>query len=130
MGLLAERLGVRPPSLYKHVASLPDLAHRIAVVAVNELADAIGAEIQGRAGRDALVAGAQAMRRYVVDHPGRYAAAESARPTGPDDPLAAALDRVLAAWSAMLRGYSLDPDQEVHALRMLRSALQGFATTE
>jgi AcrR family transcriptional regulator len=130
MGLLAERLGVKTPSLYKHVASQADLAHRIAVLAMNELADAIRDAIQGRAGTDALAAGAHAMRRYVLDHPGRYAAGNAARPTGPDDPLIAGVDRVLASWAAMLHGYRLDPDQEIHALRMLRSMLHGFATLE
>ena len=53
MGLLAERLGVKAPSLYKHVDSLADLAHRIAVLALTELGDAIRDATQGRAGRDA-----------------------------------------------------------------------------
>ena len=30
----------------------------------------------------------------------------------------------------MLRGYHLDSGQEIHALRMLRSALHGFSTLE
>ena len=30
----------------------------------------------------------------------------------------------------MLHGYRLDPDDEIHALRMLRSMLHGFATLE
>lgn len=130
MALLAERLGVRTPSLYKHVAGQADLAHRIAVLAMDELADDIRDATQGRAGRDALLAGAQAMRRYVLDHPGRYAAGNAARPTGLDDPLIPAVDRVLASWAAMLRGYRLEPDQQTHALRMLRSLLHGFASLE
>jgi AcrR family transcriptional regulator len=130
MGLLAERLGVKTPSLYKHVAGQAELAHRIAVLAMTELADAVRDATQGRAGSDALAAGAYAMRRYVLEHPGRYAAGNAARPTGPDDPLVAAVDRVLASWAAMLHGYHLDPDQEIHALRMLRSILHGFATLE
>lgn len=130
MGLLAERLGVKTPALYNHVTGQADLAHRIAVLAATELADVIRDATQGRAGRDALVASAQAMRTYVREHPGRYAAGNTARPTGPDDPLLAAAGRVLASWSAMLRGYGLDPGQEIHAMRMLRSVLHGFATLE
>jgi AcrR family transcriptional regulator len=130
MGLLAERLGVKTPSLYKHVDSLSDLAHRIAVLAMIEVGDALRDATQGRAGSDALTAGAQAMRTYVKEHPGRYAAGNAARPTGPDDPLLNAADRVLASWAAMLRGYRIDPSQEIHALRMLRSMLHGFATLE
>ena len=130
MGLLAEQLGIKAPSLYKHVASQAELAHRIGILAMNELADAIGAAIQGRSGRDALTAGAQAMRTYVKTHPGRYAAGDAARPTSPDDPLIAAAERVLAAWTAMLHGYQIDPGQQIHALRMLRSFLHGFANVE
>ena len=38
MGLLAERLGVRTPSLYKHVGGLADLQHQLATLAMTELA--------------------------------------------------------------------------------------------
>jgi AcrR family transcriptional regulator len=130
MGLLAERLGVKTPSLYKHVASQADLAHRIAVLAMTELADAIRDAIQGRSGKEALVAGARAMRTYVLQHPGRNAAGNAAIITGPDDPLIPASGRVIASWTAMLHGYRLAPEEEIHALRMLRSLLHGFATLE
>lgn len=130
MGLLAERLGIKAPSLYKHVNNQADLAHRIAVLAMTELADAIRDAIQGRAGSEALIAGAHAMRLYVLKHPGRYAAGNAAIITGPDDPLIAASGRVVDSWAAMLHGYRLDPAQEVHALRMLRSLLHGFASLE
>lgn len=130
MGVLAERLGVKAPSLYKHVTSQAELAHRIAVLAMIEVGDAIRDAIQGLAGSDAFAAGAQAMRAYVKQHPGRYAAGNAARPTGPDDPLVAATERVLASWAAMLRGYQIEPSQEIHAMRMLRSIVHGFATLE
>ena len=130
MGLLAERLGVKTPSLYKHVVSLADLVHRIAVQATTEVGEAIRDATQGRAGRDALIAAAQAMRTFVKDHPGRYTAANAARPAGPDDPLIPAVGRMLTSLSAALYGYRLNPGQEIHALRMLRSMLHGFATLE
>ena len=56
MGLLAERLGVRTPSLYKHVDGLADLRHGVATLAMTELADAARDAMQGRAGLDALTA--------------------------------------------------------------------------
>lgn len=130
MGVLAERLGVRAPSLYKHVTDKSDLEHRVAVLAMHELADAVRDVTQGLSGREALVAGAQAMRTYVLLHPGRYAAGNAARLTGLDDPLLPAVDRVLASWTAMLHGYRLAPDQQTHALRMLRSMLHGFTALE
>jgi AcrR family transcriptional regulator len=130
MGLLAGRLGVKTPSLYKHVDGLADLTHRIGILAMGELADAIRDATQGRAGTDALVAAAQAMRVYINEHPGRYAAGNAARPTSPEDAILAAGKRVLDSLSAILRGYQLAPGQEIHALRMLRSTLHGFATLE
>ncbi|MDO9397041.1 MAG: TetR-like C-terminal domain-containing protein, partial [Herbiconiux sp.] len=63
-------------------------------------------------------------------HPGRYAATTGARPTGADDPLGPAVERTLGALDAVLGGYALAPADRIHALRMLRSVLHGFATLE
>lgn len=130
MSTVAERLGVKAPSLYKHVDGLPDLHRRIAILAATELGDDLRDAMQGRAGRDALAAAAQTVRTYVTRHPGRYAATLGVRPTDPDDPLAVALDRTLASFAAVLRGYDLKAADEIHALRMLRSIVHGFATLE
>ncbi|MFD0307910.1 TetR/AcrR family transcriptional regulator [Streptomyces sp. NPDC127119] len=130
MGLLAERLGVRTPSLYKHVGGQDDLNRRIAALAVSEAADAVGGAVQGYAGRDALGAAARAFRAFVLEHPGRYAATIGVEPTGRDDPMAVAGRRLLAAFKAVLRGYEIaEPDMD-HALRMLRSLCHGFATLQ
>jgi len=130
MNVVAERLGVKTPSLYKHVDSLAALVHRIAILGATEAGDAMRDATQGRSGGEALAAAAQALRDYVKQHPGRYAATTGARPTGPDDPLIPALERSLGSLAAVLHGYRLDPDDEIHALRMLRSMLHGFATLE
>ena len=130
MGLVAERLGVKTPSLYKHVDSLADLGHRIAVLAATELGDAVGRATQGRSDGEALRAAAHALRTYATQHPGRYAALNSARLTGYDDPLVRARGRLLEAFAAALRGYRLSSDNEIHALRMLRSVLHGVVGLE
>lgn len=130
MGLVAERLGVKTPSLYKHVAGQADLTHRIAVLAADELGAALGDAVQGLAGTEALTAAARALRTYVREHPGRYAVGNGARATGPDDPFTAASVRAMDPLAAVLRGYHLPPAQEVHALRTLRSALHGWVTLE
>lgn len=130
MGLLAEQVGVRTPSLYKHVGGQEDLNRRIAALALNEAADAVGGAIQGYAGRDALAAAARAFRAFVVEHPGRYAATIGMEPSGPDDPLAIAGQRLLGAFTAVLRGYEIAESDLDHALRMLRSLWHGFATLQ
>jgi AcrR family transcriptional regulator len=130
MGLLAGRLGVRPPSLYKHVDSLADLQHRVATLAMTELGEVIRDAVQGRAKLDALAALLTAARDYVRSHPGRYAATIGAEFTGPDDPLLAAGTRVINSIAAVLRGYGVGEEEMDHAIRTIRSAMHGFAMLE
>jgi AcrR family transcriptional regulator len=130
LGQLSERLGVRTPSLYKHIASQDDLHRRIGALALVEAGAAIGVATQGLAGRDALRAAARALRDFVLTHPGRYAATTGLTPTGPDDPVALAMTQALQPFEAVLRGYDLAPQDRTHALRALRSAFHGFATLQ
>lgn len=130
MGLLAQRLGVRAPSLYKHVDGLADLQHRIATLAMTELGEAVREAMQGRAGIDALQALLTATRAYVTAHPGRYTATVGAEFTGPDDPLLTASARVLASIAAVLRGYGVGDDEMDHAIRTIRCTIHGFAALQ
>ena len=127
MGLVAERLGIRPPSLYKHVTDLADLQHRVATLAMTELGDAVRDATQGRAGLDALSALLIATRAYVAAHPGRYTATVGARFTGTDDPLYTATARILASIAAVLRGYGIAEEEMDHAIRTIRCTVHGFA---
>jgi len=133
MGLLAERLGVRTPSLYKHVGGLEDLQHQLATLAMTEVGDVVRDAVQGLAGADALAALLHAVRDYVTRHPGRYMATGGgggAVLRGPDDPLLAASARVLATIAAVLRGYGIGEDEMDHAIRTIRCTIHGFAVLE
>jgi AcrR family transcriptional regulator len=130
MGLLAQRLGVRPPSLYKHVGSLADVQRGIATLAMTELGERMRDVLQGRAGLDALRALLTATRAYVTEHPGRYAATVGAEFTGPGDPLLAASTRVIGSIAAVLRGYGVSEGEMDHAIRTIRCTLHGFASLQ
>ncbi|MEV5708747.1 WHG domain-containing protein [Actinoallomurus sp. NPDC052274] len=130
MGALAQRLGVRTPSLYKHVDGLDDLRRRIATLAMTELGEAVRAAIQGKAGSDALGAFARAFAAYVTAHPGRYTATVGAEVTGPGDELYDASARVLESMAAILRGYGVEDGEMVHAQRTLRCLFHGFAALQ
>jgi AcrR family transcriptional regulator len=124
---LAERLGVRPPALYKHVDGLADLQHRIAALAMDEFGDALRDALQGKAGVDALAAMFTTLRSYITEHPGRYSATVGAQFHGQDDPLLAAGVRVINSIGAVLAGYGIPPDEIDHAIRTLRCTIHGFA---
>lgn len=125
LATLAQRLGVRVPSLYKHVGGLDDLHRRLALAGLADLTAVLGDATVGRSGRDALHACAAAWRAYARAHPGRYAAVQRV-PAGADEE-AARLTRIVYA---VLRGYGLDEDATVHATRAIRSALHGFCLLE
>jgi AcrR family transcriptional regulator len=121
---LAQRLGVRSPSLYAHVGGLPDVRRRLAVRGAGELGAALQAAVAGRAGADALAAMATVYRTYAREHPGLYAATQRAPDVGP------AGESVVDTVLAVLRGYDLHGDDAVHAARIVRAALHGFAALE
>jgi AcrR family transcriptional regulator len=125
---VAAGLGVKSPSLYNHVPGRDGLVRGIAVQGLGELAAALREAAVGRSGTDGLLAASQAYRRFVLEHPGRYAAGAIAAPD--DDDHAAAGGAVLDVLRGVLRSWELSGDDEIHALRALRSAVHGFATLE
>lgn len=125
---LARRFDVKVASLYSHVKSSQDLKTRIALFALEELADRVATALAGRAGKDALVAFADAYRDYAREHPGRYAAARLRL----DAKTAAASAGVRHAQMtrAILRGYDLTEPDQTHAVRMLGSVFHGYVSLE
>jgi AcrR family transcriptional regulator len=129
LAALAARLGVRQPSLYKHVASLDALHRLISMRGKAELADVLGQVAIGRARDDALVAMAHAWRAWARDHPGRYQAAERGADPG-DAEHERVSRRTIEVIVAVMDGYGLSGDDAIDAIRAYRSALHGFVSLE
>ncbi|HEX3829114.1 MAG TPA: WHG domain-containing protein [Sporichthyaceae bacterium] len=125
---LARRFGVRDASLYSHIRNAQDLRARVAVLALAELADRVADALAGRAGKDALVAFANAYRDYAKSHPGRYAATQFE--LDPQTAAASAAGRHAEMTLAILRGYPLaEPDQR-DAVRLLHATFHGYVSLE
>jgi AcrR family transcriptional regulator len=122
---LARRFDVKVASLYSHIENSEDLRTRIALFALEELADRVAEALAGRSGKDALVACANAYRRYAREHPGRYAATRLPLSTA-----AAAGVRHSEMMRALLRGYSITGADQTHAVRLLGSVFYGFVSLE
>src|SRR5579872_3156218 len=129
LAALAQRLGVRQPSLYKHIAGIEGLRRSIAIRAKSELADVLGRAAIGRARDDALAAMSKAYRAWALEHPGRYAAVQRAPNLGDIEDELASSNVVRVAFDVMA-GYELRDDEAVDAIRALRSALHGFVALE
>ncbi|GCD48021.1 MULTISPECIES: TetR/AcrR family transcriptional regulator [Streptomyces] len=125
---LARRFGVKVASLYSHVKNSHDLKTRIALLALEELADRGDAALAGRAGKDALAALANVYRDYAREHPGRYAAAQLR--LDPATAAASAGVRHARMTRAILRGYDLTEPDQTHAVRLLGSVFHGYVSLE
>ncbi|WP_411084984.1 TetR/AcrR family transcriptional regulator [Streptomyces sp. 061-3] len=125
---LARRFGVKTASLYSHVKNAHDLKTKIALLALEELADQVSTAVAGRAGRDALTAFANVYRDYALKHPGRFAAAQFR--LDPQTAAASAGVRHAQMTRAILRGYNLAEPHQTHAVRLLGSVFSGYVGLE
>lgn len=129
LSALARGFGVKDASLYSHVRNLQDLRTRVAFLAGGELIDRIAVAVEGRSGRDALAAFADAYRAYALAHPGRYAATQIRI----DQSLVAAspaLRRTADITYGLLRAYGLEEPDLTDAVRLLRSTFHGYCALE
>ena len=125
---VARRLGVKDPSLYAHIENARELKMRVALLALEELADKAAAALAGRAGKDALVAFANAYRDYAKKHPGRYAACQFK--LDPETAANSAAPRHAEMTRAILRGYDLPEPDQTDAVRFLGSTFHGYVSLE
>lgn len=124
---LAAALGIRTPSLYAHVDGFDDLRTRVGARGARELTAALQIAAAGRARGDALRAIALAYREYAHAHPGTYAAMQIA--SGNEEFQAAGAE-VVGLILAVLRGYGVEGEAAIHAVRAIRSAMHGFVSLE
>lgn len=129
LAALAGRLGVRQPSLYKHVTGMAGLKRAISVRAKLELADVLARAAVGRSGGDAIRSMSKAYRQWALQHQGRYEAAQWAPAPG-DEEDEAASGTVVRICADVLSAYALRGDDVIDAIRGLRSTLHGFVALE
>ena len=129
LGRLAERLGVRTPSLYNHVAGLPGLKHDLTLYCLHDLLDLILRSTVGKSRAEAIFALANAYRAYAREAPGRYALTVQALDPG-DQEVQALAQQLVDVVRAVLAPYRLSEEDAIHAIRGLRSIVHGFISLE
>ena len=129
LAALAERLGVKQPSLYKHIDSLAGLHRSVSILAKRELGEAISRAAVGRSGADAIFAMSYAYRNWAILHPGRYDVTQTpAAPGDVEDETSMMVAIQIIA--DVLTAYQLDGDDSIDAIRAFRSILHGFVSLE
>ncbi|EON72408.1 TetR/AcrR family transcriptional regulator [Lysinibacillus sphaericus] len=129
IGLLAEKLTVRPPSLYNHLDSLDGLKQKLAIQGLKKLNETMLQSAVGRSGDDAIRAISQAYIQFVRMHPGLYDAS-TRFPDADDLELQQAQEAVVQLVVQVLDAYKLQEEMAIHMVRGLRSILHGFTSIE
>lgn len=129
LGRLAERLGVRTPSLYNHIAGLPGLKHDLALYCLRDVLNGLLRATIGKSRAEAIFAFAGAYRAYARETPGRYALTLQAPDPG-DRELQAISQQIIEVALAILAPYKLGEEENIHAIRSLRSIVHGFISLE
>jgi AcrR family transcriptional regulator len=127
MAALAAELGVRPPSLYRHVESLDALRYALRMRSLTELADDVRGAVMGKSGIEGLRALCNAYRAYAQKHPERYLA--QMRLPG-DEATRAAGRRIGEAGYAVLGSFGLSEAELPAATAQLAALLHGFTSLE
>lgn len=133
---LAERLGVRSPSLYKHVpGGLEDVRRGLALYGARALTQRFARAAIGKSGAEGVRAVSAAYRAFAREHPGLYAAIQRApaledQQDQQQSALIAASEEIIDILRAVLAPWRLDETRLIHAIRMLRSLTHGFVSLE
>ncbi len=126
---LAERLKIRAPSLYNHIAGTAELHAQLALLGARTLQAEIARAAIGRNGVDGIIAVGDAYRRFATSRPGLYRATLSA-PKPTDVELFAVSAEFLDVMRAVMLPLQLRGDEVIHAVRALRSLMHGFVSLE
>lgn len=126
---LADSLGVKPPSLYKHIDGIQGLRRGIMLRAKANLAHILGQAAIGRSCEDAITSVSFAYRSWTLQHPAQYPMTMRAPVSGDDDDAEASATIANVIYN-ILGGYLLEGNDAIDATRFLRSALHGFVDLE
>ena len=125
---VADRAGVVTPSLYKHVRGLRELRRLLAIRILDDAAIRMAVAVMGLAGQEALDAYLTEYRALASRYPHRHTLVER---VSYDDPVfVAASERLINVAYAVVRGFGLEGEDLVHAVRTVRAAVTGFVSLE
>ena len=126
---LAAMNNVRTPTVSHHVGSLRQLRSDLALLAVEELTEAVRRACADRRGADAVRSMYRAYRAFVHACPGRYAASVEA-PEPKDARRLAAAGQLAKLLMDIFGQIGLNGEDAMRAARLLRSAVHGYSTLE
>ncbi|MGN7312280.1 TetR/AcrR family transcriptional regulator [Alkalicoccobacillus gibsonii] len=129
IGALAEKLKIKPPSLYNHVRGLDELHDLLAVYGCQKLLEKLEESILAVSKEEAVKQFSYAYVTFAKEHPGLYEATSRAAEEENVE-LKQAQEQIVLVILRVLEAFDLENDHAIHVIRMLRSMLHGFVTLE
>jgi AcrR family transcriptional regulator len=127
---VADRLGVKPPSLYNHVEGLEGLRRELALRGARHTAALIDSLRSSPRDGQALRTLGHAYRRFALEHRGLYEATVEITALIEDDEVWHEMGAAIRGLEEMLAEMGVPPDRRVGAIRAVRGTLHGFVTLE
>jgi AcrR family transcriptional regulator len=127
---VARELGVKPPSLYNHVADGADLERRVAIRGWSTFDRAAAGKALGLDGGEALRAHARAYRDFAREHEGLFHVMATVRLKPTDPEFAGVAGPLLERLATPMRDLGVAGDDVVHCVRAFRGAVHGFVLLE
>ena len=128
---VARALGIKPPSLYNHVANGNDLAWGVVIEANRRLLAHVRAvPVHGTDPQTRVIRLAETLRAWAMDNLSLYTVMAQT-PVNNDDPeFAVLMDEMMPLFGHPLKELGLTGDAVIHAMRTMRSAVHGFVLLE
>lgn len=128
---VAQRLGIRTPSLYNHVEGADDLRRAVVLETMERAALEIALDPEEQADSMTFIrALARGLRKFAHENSNLYMFLMAAPLSWDADPYAPHWSRTQERFAASVRGFNLPAEETLHATRYVLSAIQGFIRLE
>jgi len=124
---VAEKLGIKYPSLYNHFANIDDLKIKMTVYLLNNLNLELMQRLIGKSGETAIREFAYAYRDFAFENKTAYRVYMNV-PSTQDDDVKRLADGTSVIIRKILNYYIEDESIAIHKSRALRSLLHGFVS--
>lgn len=124
---LAEKLGVKSPSLYNHFANRQELLGILATASLENFYQWLAKGSFGLTGEKKLIALAESYRQFALTFPSQYQLVQQPSYWQEAEAVTCS-NQMIALVSTCLTDYHLTPEAEIHFIRLLRSYLDGFTS--
>lgn len=122
---IAEKLNIRPPTMFNHISSLQDLKEELCRFGAEKIKDDLIRAAFGKSGVDALREMARAYYAFAKSHPGVYAALQWKNIW--KDEKHADFDLIIETLMQITADFGYNEQECLRLVRLYRSYLHGFA---